>query len=237
MNQSPMNFGGGVYTPPPLIGNIVCNTPHMNTMGGYYTNNYNPVNFYEYHKQLQQQKEEERKQQVGVSNLWKRLARGCHEVLNSDIEDMDEYLKKYDVVEAETDQQEVQMNRAIENINRVHATAVEGNVFLQREQEERYRMFQEEKQRVPDSTGLYDFLDMAGGIYLEMIISKAKEAERDVTKLYSSNQYKQLIDIHNRLVNRTTNIDDMEIQLPPSLKNNEFEARRNAFMAAIMNGG
>ena len=99
--MTPNNYGGGAYVPPPLIGNLMCNNPNttnsgMNTMGGYYTNNYDTLDYFQYHRQMQAQKEAEKKQKTWESNLWKRLTKNCYSALEEEeqIEDMERNLRK-----------------------------------------------------------------------------------------------------------------------------------------------
>jgi hypothetical protein len=100
-------------------------------------------------------------------------------------------------------------------------------------------LFDKAKSITPDETSLFNFLDNAGGLYVDAIISEQKR-NVDVSKLYNHNDYNKLINIHKdsnpfkSVFNKEINIDDMEITLPNHL-NNEYQARRQMFLAGIMN--
>lgn len=106
-----------------------------------------------------------------------------------------------------------------------------------------YDKLAEEELRQANSTvkneNLLDYLaGTATDKYREVIDEKCFYSNHNVSKLYDSNVYNQLIGIHNSsmnsALNRVLTVDDISITLPASLAKNYAE-RRRLFMESVMN--
>lgn len=226
-------FGGVSYIPPNPIGGNIINIGgqgYNNGNMGYYNNTYN--GYYNPYLVQRQREIEEAQQRENIqqqADIWKKLSRGCHAALGSDIEDMEEHLKRYDPVPVEQHQEE-------EHYNTLVNLALHGNDYNARvfnAIESNNRLYEKNKERFPDTTSLSDFMANAGELYAEAMMRETKEQEKDVGRLYNSAQYKKLIGLHNSNAFKDTSIDDMEIQLPNHLAT-EYQKRKQAFLDGIL---
>lgn len=85
-----------------------------------------------------------------------------------------------------------------------------------------------------------EWMDSLGYEYAQILMRRAKEQRNDLKQAYDSNQYRQLLNMHNNSQNvidaftRDFTIDDMEITLPDRF-NKEYQERRKRFLDAIIN--
>jgi hypothetical protein len=248
-------MGNGVMysniTPPNPLSNIIGigNVGYNNVnMGGYYTGAYNGYyNPYLAAKQqeiqLAQQKELERKN----SDMLKRISRNVNKALHSDIEDMDQYLKQYDpVYPGQDDNSEDSITHKLLNL---HYNGSYVDMSAVQLVQYHNQMFDQAKKEFPDDMSMYEFHEKASELYLQARIVRQKDTQKDISKLYNSSEYNQLINMHGKgsanyfdsvfkggASQQETNIDDMEIKLPNHLCN-QFEERKRMFIESIMKKG
>ena len=98
----------------------------------------------------------------------------------------------------------------------------------------------------PDDMSMLEFSEQFGDIYVDYLRDRERESRKNLTQLYDRNGYNQLIQMHRNSnnyfstvfqggsPNREVNIDDMEVKLPSHMQN-EYQARRQAFLNAILN--
>lgn len=246
------------YIPPNPISNVVpigntgYNTMNnnMGNMNGYYNNNnvYNNMYNNYYNPYLAAQQEQMRQaqlmeQQRAQSDMFKSISRKVNKSLGREVDD--EYLKRYDP----EDPRQVKQDEELIITNRLlnlHYNGYYGNYEAQRFIEANNRHFEQIKQQYPDDMSMLEFSEKFADIYVEHLQDKEKESRKNLTQLYDRNGYNQLIQMHKNSnnyfstvfqggnPNREVTIDDMEVKLPNHMQN-EYQARRQAFLSAILN--
>lgn len=189
----------------------------------YYNNIYNGYyNPYLAQKQQELREIEEKEQARRVANIWKRMSRACNEALHIDIEDWDEHLKQYDpVFETKTPERSgirVKLiredevicdpekfgyyNRVIykqdedsitSNLIRITATGIPYNYQLAMRVEYNNRIYEQSKAKFGDNMGLAEYLDKAGELYSEALVSKYMERRNNMKNIYDSSDFKKLL--------------------------------------------
>lgn len=262
------NVMGGMYTVPPNpIGSTLnvggygynynpymAQQPMMNGMMGGYYGGYNlTMNPYLYQQQLRAQEAAQREQVRRQCDLMKTLSTIVHKGLGDidQYENFDDHLKQYDpiTIDNEAYQEEMHYNK-LSNLQPVpppYAFYAHCN-----------RVREEHQKKFPNDMGLANYLDNAGELYLEALMHKAKERNRNGKLQYDTEQYKKILESHrstssyfNSLLSggmssTKINIDDMEIQLPSSSEDKarmvintpshmqEYASRKQAFLNAIL---
>lgn len=239
-NQSPTftnNLGGMGYIPPRPIGNIVSigGIGYNNNAGGYYNGMYNNYyNPYLHQQRMEMEKAKLREEAQGQAGIWKMLSKGCNQALGNNVENMDEHLKKYDPVYEDNPQ--YQQEQEYYHLLTLNHNGIELRERIRSNFEAQNVIFSREKETRPDNMSLVEFCSTAGELYAEAMTNEARDKQRNVSKLYNQDQFRQLIDIHNARVNgfKNTSIDDMEVTLPAHLSSTTFQQRRKAFLETIL---
>jgi hypothetical protein len=234
-----MGYGGmyNGYIPPQPIGNMI-NIGGQGYNGGYYNGIYN--NYFNPYLAMQQEelrKAQEREMLRQQSEIMKSISRNVNTALGRDVDD--EYLSQYDPIEY--DNEKVQNDMLYDRLVNLDRTATTFNPRLANFVEYNNKMFDAAKERFPDNTGVINFFSQAGELYAEAMMREWKEKQKDLTQLYNSDKYKQLINLHSKggslgNLNRNIDVNDMEITLPNHLQN-EYTARKAAFLDAILRKG
>lgn len=262
---------GGMYNniPPNPIGNTLnvggmgYNNPYVQQqnfgmMNGYYNQQYNiSMNPYLYQQQLKAQEAAQKEQMRQRSDMMKRFSRTVHKSIGDldKFDNFDEFLnKQYDPVETHygKTQYEIDADHYNHLSNLVPITPDYNYINRCNTIHESYR------KRFPSNMGLSDFLDNAGTLILEDMVSNNNKLNRNGKLRYDSDNYKKILDSHKScsnyfnsalLSNRNSsiNIDDMEIELPSNSEDKpkmvincpshmqEYNARRQAFLNALLN--
>ena len=210
--------------------------------GGYYNNLYNGYyNPYLLQKQEELRKAQERDFYNQQANIWKMVSRGCNNYFGTHQDDMDEHLRRYDYVEPEQQNPELQVTL---KLMQLEVTGSYVNPMMMNFVANNNRIYDQAKQAFPDSMGLMEFLENAGTLYNEAISAEHKEKMKDTSKLYKSSEFNNLLSLHNSgnrfngfgSLNKEITIEDMEITLPTKLQT-EYQERRQKFLNAILNKG
>lgn len=238
------------------IGNTGYNNQGQGYMGGYYTNNYN--NYYnpylaqqQYEIQQAQQREVLRQQ----SDLIKNISRAVNKSLNKNVDD--DYLKRYDPENYyKNTSQGSYCNQQYDpdyfdhnQLLKMYHEQPDGNMLNMNYINNVNQVYEQEKNRIPDECGLADYHKYASDILYEIEDFEIRKTQRNLTRLYNNQQYRQLIDSRsgannyfNSMFNgapstaSNINIDDMSVKLPHHLVNNNIEERRKAFFNTITSG-
>lgn len=232
------------------IGNTIQNQGMMN---GYY----NPYpqqmgygyggNPYLIRKQQEMEAAKRREEERGRADLWKTISRNVHNASNSNISDIEEHVKKYDPVDQYNEEyvHETQYVRLVQICQTGTVVSEAPNPRIDAVNSQ----IQKTKTKYADDMDIFDFFDKAGEIIVEDRIAQQREQQRDLTKLYDSTKYKELVNKHskkgggifsslfdsNRAHTDNLDIDDMEITLPSQFKD-EYSKKRDDFLRAIMDG-
>lgn len=214
-------------------------------MGGYYnpynSGYYNPHLMYQQQKALEaQQKEEERQQ----ADLWKKLSRNANKI-HHQIDDIEEHVKRYDPIDCNQELQDMDRYNRLASLTSTQQTNYDtsGRIISQVN-----TIIHQTKQVFSDDMDLVEYFEKAGELILEARIQDNRNKQRNLSKLYNGNSYKDLINYHstgprnsyfnsvfrNNMDNRNINIDDLEVTLPSNIGNGYHE-RRSMFMDAILN--
>lgn len=242
VNSPIVNNMMGMYNNVPInpIGSIGIGNQGYN--GGYYNNLYNGY----YNPYLIQKQEELRKAQERAffdqqASIWKKVSKACNNYFGTHQDDMDNHLKQYDYVEPEQQNPELQITMKLMQLEMNGSTV---NPMMLNFVANNNRIYDQAKERFPDSMGLMEFLENAGTLYNEAIREAHKEKMRDTSKLYNSSEFNSLLSLHNNGnkfngfggFNKDITIEDMEITLPTKLQT-EYQERRQKFLNAILNKG
>ena len=264
-NNSPIvnnMMGNGIYPggyiPSNPIGNIVgigtngYNNMGMSNMGGYYNNQYNNYyNPYLAQQQRQLQEAQMREQMRSQTDVLKTLSRSVNKALGADI-DMEKHLEQYNPENYyrlqqnpngfyQQDEDEMIHNKLMN----VHCNGVEGNIMNVRLIQANNILYDQEKEKRPDSLGIIEYNEKAGELCREIQMQQQRDMQRNLSGLYNSNQYNQLVKMSGHAnsyfnsmfqgtaMQRDMNIDDMEVKLPTHLAKS-YNDRKKAFFDAIM---
>lgn len=245
---STLNVGGYNYNP------YMAQQPMMNGMMGGYYGGYNLyMNPYLYQQQLIAQEAAQREQVRRQCDLMKTLSTIVHKGLGDidKFENFEDHLTQYDpiTIDNEAYQEELHYNKLcnLKPIPPPYAFYAYCN-----------KVREEYQKKFPDNMRLADYLDNAGELYIEALMTKAKERNRNGKLQYDTSQYKKILESHrstssyfNSLLSgemtaNKINIDDMEIQLPSNPEDKarmvintpshmqEYAARKQQFLNAIL---
>lgn len=231
---------------PNPIGNVMP-ISQQGYVGGYYNNMYN--NYYNPYLAIQAQqareaqfKEEQRKQ----SDIMKKISRAVNKAAGSDISDED-LNKIYDYKEPErckTDTDSVEYMQSY--VYNLHVNGL--NYLPQDIQYINYfnSMYDKTRQEIPNDISMYEYNNKMSEQYIQMLLDKDKQKQKEISKLYNNNDYRKLLDMNSksnsyfnsifngRTMDNNVTIDDMEISLPNHISN-EYQTRRKMFIDAILN--
>lgn len=228
------------------------NAPTIGSIGGYgyqqypqYQTGYYNQYFNPYY--LRQQQEAQRRLEIQEANnqadIWSRLinCRNSFFGYEESKEDIINQIRDRAVIQQQMDSDEQFMN-SIHQISqatqqkKAEAKAMQDNIERQREV-----MQEQEPQEVKS---LYQWLKEDGSRrYRESQYAEMYKQQRNVSKLYDSSAYNNLLSTHDSVfssynaLNRNVNIDDMEIQvnLPEHLRR-ERDIRRQRFAESLKKG-
>lgn len=254
MNYNPYNiqppnqyqYNSGVVpngTTPPNIGSIG-GAGYNSNFGSYYTNNYNynPYNPFYLRQQQELYEAQQREARNNQINIMKRLNKCASDCLGIEHNDTN-----IDIIYGNYEQrpEEYQFIQEIQNYNQF-LTRYKPRDPDYKSKSPRYlelmrrtaKCSDEFHSKVKEDASLCEFLDVGGELYIDALMNDPKNNQKDLTRLYNRGDYLQLLNMHNNsrfnAFNRDVTIDDMSIELPPSLKSN-YSARRQQFLEAIMN--
>ena len=231
---------------PNPMGNIL-NIGQQGYNGGYYNNIYN--NYYNPYLALKQKeiaeaqmKEELRKQ----SDIMKKISRCVNKAVGVDISD-EQLDKLYNYQPIQPDKIDYEspeyMQAYVANLH------VNGMKYLPQDvQFVQYfnSMYERSRQEVLNDISMYEFNNKMTEQYVQMLLDREKEKQKDISKLYNNNDYRKLLNMNKKSsnyfnsifngnnMNNNVSIDDMEITLPNHLAN-EYQTRRKQFLDAILN--
>lgn len=267
-NNSPIvnnMMGNGIYPngyiPSNPIGNIVGigtngynNMGGMMNMGGYYNNRYNNYyNPYLAQQQRQMQEAQMREQMRAQTDILKSISRSVNKALGATM-DMDKHLEQYNPENFYNlnqgmgytyNQDEDQLIH--QKLMNVHCNGVQGNLASMRLIQANNILYDQEKQKRPDEMSLNDFNRSAGEMIRDIEMEEMKNRQRNLTGLYNSNQYNQLVKMNGQAnsyfnsmfqgtaMQKDMNIDDMEVKLPTHLVQT-YQERKKAFFDTIFKG-
>ncbi|MDE6946221.1 MAG: hypothetical protein K2P14_03440 [Anaeroplasmataceae bacterium] len=227
--QTPMMNNGMSYQGVPTIGNIGgYGYPYQN---GYYNQYYNP--YY-----IRQQQEAQRRMEIEQSriqqDIWARLIQCRNNALGY------EQVSQGEIIDSINQRVALQhqMYADAQYMNKIHEISAKAQQQLQIDSQP---VQQVQTQQQQEEKSLYRWLHEDGQERLDSALNaEVKKSQRNVSNLYDSNSYQQLLSIHNNTynsLNPNVSIDDMEIQvnLPQRLKM-ERDERRQRFAEALMRG-
>lgn len=259
MTPNVAGYGAG-YIPPSPIGSTLnlgglgynnqMQTNTMQTMGGYY----NPYGGTIYNPYLMRQQQEramaiQRQQMEQQANIMKSLSR----IVNSSMSDdeFEEYSKVYQIqYEPNEEQQYIQQQNKFDMM--AHYNPEQHRPVDPRTIRNIYLINQEidkQKSRFPDDMSLPEYLEVSGDLLYEAFIEEGTKKQRDMSRTYNSQKYRDLIDIHSNAtsyfntlysqakIRPNVTIDDMEVRLPKDLENSEYHQRQRKFVQQLMQGG
>lgn len=242
MNSPVINnmLTGGGFIPPNPIGNIVnmggmgynMNPQQMN-MGGYYNNSYTFANPYLIAKQQEMYEAQMREAQRQQADMMKTLVSKVNRALGQ--ETSEELLKMYDPVYVKQDDEELMTYKLLD----VNNNGLNYNPRIVASIEAHNKIYDKHKEQFPDEMGIMEFHDKAGVLCREMLLQQAEDKQRDLSQLYSREEYRKLLSkykgttyidsIYNGKMPGPIGIDDMEISLPERIKN-VYAERRQKFL-------
>lgn len=245
MMGAPQGMYSPGYIPPNPIGNIVNIGNGYNNMGGYYNNNYSYYNPYLIAQQQQammaQQREEERRQ----SDIMKLISTKVNKAGGYEV--TDEFLNQYNPVYEQPQNEDLEITNRLANI---FYNGSCGDQRLIAGINARNALYDSHKQRFSDDMSMFEFFERGGELYREALEQKHLAAQRDVSRLYNSSQYNELIGMHKNSSNyynsifrggnqgKEITIDDLEVKLPDQLQsNNEYQRRKQEFINKLVGGG
>lgn len=206
------------------------------TIGGGY-NYYNP--FY-----IQQQMRLQQQQQMQLFNqqvdLWRRMSTSYFNYLGKEVPE--EYQKcldrRFDIERYREQKKEDDFFNELANIS----YQIKQEELLQQQRlQQREEMIKKASEEKSEYDGMTAYEWLAGPMterHVWALEQKALQNQRkNVANLYDPNSYNRLLGIHNssfNSLNTNVNIDDMEIGLPPGLRNVDRMQRRQAFLDSIM---
>lgn len=227
--QTPMMNNGMSYQGVPTIGNIGgYGYPYQN---GYYNQYYNP--YY-----IRQQQEAQRRMEIEQSriqqDIWARLIQCRNNALGY------EQVSQGEIIDSINQRVALQhqMYADAQYMNKIHEISAKAQQQLQIDSQP---VQQVQTQQQQEEKSLYRWLHEDGQERLDSALNtEVRKSQRNVSNLYDSNSYQQLLSIHNNTynsLNPNVSIDDMEIQvnLPQRLKM-ERDERRQRFAEALMRG-
>ena len=238
----PNNFGYG--------GNPYYNQPNIpGYMPGYYNGNYNMYNPF-YYQQIQQQQQEAYnnyiKQQQEISN---RLTAGAYQYTGTDIPDR--MISNYSYTDEQRREiyQYQQEGQKAQYIDYRYREAKENSKSYIKDKKLAFMRNVEVQKEADDSlvskdADLYEFMENGYKLNLAIDQRERQKKEQDLRQLYNQNSYQALLNMHNNIAGyrnvydniQPISIDDMEVSLPSHLAtNDEYIARRNAFINRILN--
>lgn len=127
----------------------------------------------------------------------------------------------------------------IQRINEEHSGFSMEGFYIVRWDSELCDYVKEQREREKEEkVDVEKWIDNMGYEYAKILTQKTIEQNRNLKNAYDSNSYQQLVNMHNNsnapdALTRDFTIDDMEIKLPDSLKN-EYSMRRKRFLDALM---
>lgn len=255
VNNMMLGGNGGIHQPGCIpsnpIGNILpigSNGYNNGNSGGYYNGVYNNYNPYLVAQQMQIQQTRLKEQQRCQSDVYKNISRCVNKALGNEI--TEEHLQQYDIQDNfgpqsyTPEQQEDMMTVRLLNVNQ---NGINGNIYNARLIQANNAHFDMVKQQYPDDISTLEFSERFTDIYVDMLKDKNKVLEKNLSTLYDSNRYNQLINMHKsdnnyfagtfrqNTGNSNVSIDDMEVKLPMHMQN-EYHSRRQAFLNSIIGG-
>lgn len=226
---------------------------NMSNMGGYYNNQYN--NYYNPYLAQQQQQIREtqmREQMRSQTDILKKISKNINKALNNNIDNMDQHLQRYNPENFYNqggnngfyqDEEERIHNKLLN----IHFNGIEGNMYSMRHIQANNILYDQEKQKRPDDMTMNEYNRSAMEIINDINQQEARNRQRNLSSLYNSNQYNQLVKMNghansyfNSMFNGTAmqqrdmNIDDMEVKLPSHLSQS-YQERKKAFFDSIFN--
>lgn len=228
-------YGAGPFGAVPNIGSVGYN------MGGYYTNNYNNINPY-YQRQLEQERyEQQQKHQKEQQQIRKSLLKRSTNVngvklkqIPYDNNDEEEMMKVHE------EHQDIQKYNHLSSLLRGREKGYKSKRRTEL-QNHMGKCTGESYKFIDEDTDLFEFMENGYKITLDIIEQEERSRQKDLTKLYNQNAYQQLLGVHessytyNSLSPTPINIDDMEVTLPESIKNDEYYRRKKQFLDNILN--
>ena len=247
-------FNNNNYIPPNPIGGSIPEQPigynHLgepiasdgyNTMGGYYTNNYNYYNPYleeEKKKQEQIHMKEQMRQQSDVMKAISMSAIKCNnETVNDSLMG-----KLYDPVFEEDMSKDVKNQMMLLNtFYNIPENQTSSAIF-----EAQSKVYDYRQSLVPKNCTFNEFMDKSVNLVDDIIRDEEKQRNAEnLSRLYSKSGYKDLVGVHkgdssdyfasmydnNEPMN--VSIDDLESQFPP-YKESENSIAKKGFMNRIL---
>lgn len=246
-------------------------------MGSYYTGSYgyNPMAYYAYMKQQREMEEQAYKNQLSLAirlskNVHKSLGDGITDeqiemaytpaqpqpttikrVNTIRVGVVDTETGEYVIKPIEAPQEEVvdtilesrKQYACIEMAMRIGQPTTQA-IAVQRAYTDIANYY---KTNLPDSLGLYDFLNNAGSFIAQDFMREVRKQQQNLTQLYKPDEFRKVVLMNTKPnsyasglsggydVSRVgPNVDDIEITLPDNLKNSEYFERRKAFISSIL---
>ena len=218
------------------------NNPY-NDLGGYYGNYFNTS---DRRKAL----EEKRLQEENQFNLFKKLHVKNYISMGYSKEEseklVEEAFNPKNNPQNQIDQDAMIANRISrnrDNLERYHR-----DLEYQRDKyiERHNKIYNDFKKEYPDDMGALEFFEKAGDLYIEALTYFDREKQKDLTKIYNSNDYKTLVkqsanplgtyfeNTFKRIKPDPNNLGSLEIKLPDSIKR-DFDSRKKKFLDSIFN--
>ena len=241
------------YIPQP-IGNMVnmgigYNQPMMSNMGPYYnsgmqTGIYNPYLMQQRQRQMEAQM---RQQEIQNANQFKEMSRRVNKALGLHQDDIEEHIKRYD---PQFIKEQHMTEEQREDMNTMRLMRISNmNIQSTPQQNYEYNAMMKERTRMEEQfkdMNLADFFESYGEEANRLAEQELKLQQRQLNRLYNSDQYNKLINMHNQsnyfgsIYNKgeaikNTSIDDMEIPIPTSIQES-LQRKKMAFLNSIPRG-
>lgn len=222
-------------------------TNNTGMMGGYY-NQYGGgyANPYLLQKQREAEAIKQREEARRNADMMKKIARKVHYASNSNIDDIEEHVKKYDPVD-HNDSRTAHETHYVQLVVSLQSSQ-NAPAYNTRPIEEVNSRIEKTKEEFPDDMSVFDYFEKAGSIIVQNKLDEQRDSQRDLSKLYDTNKYKELVKMHSKKKgifsslfdsNRSNmddlDIDDMEIHLP-SESQNQYAKKREEFFRSISGG-
>ena len=249
MNNNPNGMYNNYNISPNPMGNVMnVGSGYNNTNNGYYNSNNMYNNYFNPYLAIQQNQAREaqmKEQQRTESDMMKRISRAVNKASGSEISD-DTLGEIYDYKEPE--QYKVDPDSVEYMQSFVASLYITDNRYLPQDIQfvNRFnQMYDQAKQMCPDDISMYDYNQKMSEQYVQMLIDNNREKQRDVSKLYNSNDYNKLLNMNSKSssyfnsifnggnMNNNVSVDDMEVTLPNHLAN-EYQSRRKQFLESIL---
>lgn len=225
------------------------NTPSYNE---WYSN---AINLQQRRLEQQRQYQQQYQEQATAWEIARQCYRrynGMDEPTREQIQQQEEYIdymQRWDAYKRQKAQYDYEQNQIISFMNTLDTSDRKGYVspYVQQIKDRWNKIWMERNGNLPKEYGIDEYFN--SGILRDQILNdmeyEMKERQKKLNKLYDQRRLRNTIHSHHPdydpitgaslLGAKRLDMGDLEVKLPPNLSNEEYIARRNRFINAVMN--